>query len=209
MGLIVAFESARGLALHLVKTAPLEAPSALALYAALLSILVKELLYQYQVRVARKLSSVSLTGDAWHHRSDAFSSICVAIGIAAAAAGGPRWAFADDAAALVVAIMLLAVGWQLFKESAAGLMDTVVPGEMTAEIRRVAASVDGVKGVEKTIARRSGLNVLVDIHVEVDGRLTVAEGHKIASAVTARLVDDIPQVTHALVHIEPHELAWL
>jgi cation diffusion facilitator family transporter len=203
VGAGIAYRSVDGIVLHAVGKGELTAPSALTLYAALLSIFVKELLYQYQIRVARKIDSVALMADAWHHRSDALSSVAVSVGIAAAALGGPRWHWADEAAALVVAVFIIWVAWDLFKRSAAGLMDTLAPREVEDEIRSAALSVEGVLAVEKTFARRSGLDILVDIHVEVDPQMTVEMGHEIATAVTKRLTETIPQVTHALVHIEP------
>ena len=207
-GVYIAVDGVRGLVLFFLGTADFSPPGILTLYAALLSIFVKEILYRYQIRVARKLDSVALSADAWHHRSDALSSVCVAIGIAAAAVGGPRWHWADEAAALLVAVFVVFVGVKIFRESAAGLMDTLAPGETIAEIRRAALSVEGVRGVEKTLARRSGFNILVDIHVEVDGLITVEKGHEIAGAVKHHLIETVPPVTHVLVHIEPyHEAA--
>jgi len=200
----IAYDSIKAIVAYFSGTAELGAPSALTLYAALLSIFVKELLYQYQVRVGRKVGSVALVADAWHHRSDAFSSVAVSVGIAAAALGGAKWHWADEGAALMVAAFIAWIAWDLFKQSAAGLMDTLASDDVEEEIRSVARSVEGVLGVEKTFARRSGLNILVDIHVEVDPEMTVEKGHEIASEVTHKLTETIPQVTHALVHIEPH-----
>jgi len=200
----IAYDSVKAIVAYFSGTAELGSPSALTLYAALLSILVKELLYQYQVRVGRKVGSVALVADAWHHRSDAFSSAAVSVGIAAAALGGPKWHWADEGAALVVAAFIAWIAWDLFKQSAAGLMDTLASDDMEDEIRSVARSVEGVLGVEKTFARRSGLNILVDIHVEVDPEMTVERSHEIASEVTRKLTETIPRVTHALVHIEPY-----
>ncbi len=205
VGAGVAFESIHGIAKYATGKGELAAPTALTLYAALLSIFVKELLYQYQFRVGKKIDSVALLADAWHHRSDALSSVAVAVGIAAAALGGEKWHWADEAAALAVALFIFWVAWDLFKQSAAGLMDTLAPREVESEIRAAALSVGGVLGVEKTFARRSGLDILVDIHVEVDPKMTVERGHEIATAVTQKLTETIPQVTHALVHIEPYE----
>jgi cation diffusion facilitator family transporter len=203
VGAGIAVKSTQGLIEYFSGRGHLAPPTTLTLYAALLSIFVKEILYQYQVRVGEKLDSVALVADAWHHRSDALSSVAVSVGIAAAALGGEKWHWADEAAALAVACFVIWVAWDLFRRSAAGLMDTLATGEIVGEIRRVAMSVEGVLGVEKTFARRSGLDILVDIHVEVDGRMTVEKGHEIASAVTLKLTESIPQVTHALVHIEP------
>jgi cation diffusion facilitator family transporter len=182
----------------------LEPPRAMVLYAALLSIVVKEMNYQYQVRVGKRVGSVALIADAWHHRSDSFSSVGVAIGIAAAMLGGPKWHWADEAAALVVAILIIYMSWSVFKKAAAGLMDAQSPEAVRERIKAVARGVEGVKDVEKLFARQSGLDLLVDIHVEVDGDMTVREGHRIATEVKGKLMRDIPQVTHALVHVEPY-----
>lgn len=204
VGLAVAYESVIGLYRFFTGKATLEPPTPLALYAALVSILVKELMYQYQMRIGKELSLVSLVADAWHHRSDALSSVGVAIGIGAAMLGGPRWHWADEAAALVVAVLVLWVACALFKQTTLVLMDTQESGEMNLFIRRAACAVEGVKDVEKIVARRSGADVLVDIHVEVDPEISVREGHVIATKVKDHLIAELEKVTHVLVHIEPY-----
>jgi len=204
VGFAIVYESVAGIWLFMKGKSTLEEPSHWTLYAALATILVKEWMYQYQVRIGRRLSLVSLVADAWHHRSDALSSVGVALGIGAAMLGGEKWHWADEAAALVVAIIIIWVAWQLFRQSSEGLMDTQTPTDMRAHIRDVAKAVPGVKGVEKIVARRSGADVLIDIHVEVDGELPVRVGHQIATDVRDRLMSDIPHVVHALVHIEPY-----
>ncbi len=204
VGVSIAYESILGIYQFMKGASTLEEPKHYTLYAALLSILVKEWMYHYQVKVGRKLSLVSLVADAWHHRSDALSSVGVAIGVGAAMLGGEKWHWADEASALGVAVLIFWVAWQLFKQSAAGLMDTQASRDLRVQIGRVARSVEGVKDVEKIIARTSGMDVLIDIHVEVDAEMPVREAHKIATAVKERLIHDMPKVTHALVHIEPY-----
>ncbi len=204
VGLLIAWESAWGIIAYIRGQSSLERPSQWTLYAALVSILVKEWMYHYQVRVGRKYSMVSLIADAWHHRSDALSSVGVAIGIGAAMLGGPKWHWADEAAALVVAALILWVAVDLFRQTSVSLMDTQTPSEVRDRIRAIALGVPGVRDVEKIIARRSGYNVLVDLHVEVDPEMPVREGHRIATEVKAVLIRDIDNVSQVLVHIEPY-----
>ena len=204
VGIYIVWQGTAGIVGFARGMTELEPPRAMVLYAAFLSIVVKELNYQYQVRIGRRIGSVALVADAWHHRSDSFSSVGVAIGIAAAMLGGPRWHWADEAAALVVALLIIYMAWDIFKKAAAGLMDAQSSPVVREKIKTVVCGVEGVKDVEKIFARQSGLDLLIDIHVEVDENMTVRESHRIATQVKDRLIHDIPQVTHVLVHIEPY-----
>ena len=170
------------------------------------SIVGKEALFQYKVRVAKKLGSTSLAADAWHHRSDAFSSIPVFIGIGAAILGGERLHFMDHAAAVIAGIVIIWVGVSLFRKSWAELMDAAAPQQTMEQLRNIALDVGEVKGVEKIFSRKAGLDVFVDIHVEVAPEKTVLEGHDIATAVKAAIMEKIPAVRGVLVHIEPYGL---
>jgi cation diffusion facilitator family transporter len=164
----------------------------------------KEALFQYKVRVARQLASTSLEADAWHHRSDAISSIPVFIGIGAAILGGERLHFMDHAAAIIAGIVIIWVGVSLFRKSWAELMDTAAPEKTLDELRKITLNVSEVKGVEKIFSRKAGLDVFVDIHVEVAPEKTVLEGHDIATAVRAAIMEKMPAVRGVLVHIEPY-----
>jgi len=191
----------------LVSTEKFVVPSLMALFVSGGSIVGKEALFQYKVRVARKLGSTSLQADAWHHRSDAFSSIPVFIGIGAAIAGGERWHFMDHAAAVIAAAIIVWVGVSLFRKSWAELMDAAAPEKTLEQLRNIALDVGEVKGVEKIFSRKAGLDIFVDIHIEVAPEKTVLEGHDIAKAVKAAIIEKMPEVRSVLVHIEPYGVA--
>jgi len=185
----------------------LQGPTALALVVALGSIAVKEALFQYKISIGRRLDSASLIAEAWHHRSDAFSSIAATLGIGGAIAGGQRWRVLDPLAAFVVAGIMAVMAVSIFRRSTLELMDTQVPPETLEAIRRSAAAVTGVLLVEKTHARKSGLNILVEIHIEVDDHMTVRQSHRLGHDVEERIRREVPRVEQVLVHIEPHHEA--
>lgn len=179
-------------------------PKSYVLVVAAFSIAVKEGLFQYKNRLGRKLNSSSLQADAWHHRSDAFSSIAVLIGVALTVFGGPRFRIADDLAAMAVAGIIFYVGVRLLGKTSSELMDQAVDGPVVEEIERLASLIPGVERVEKLLVRKSGMEMMLDIHIEVDPALSVVEGHRIATRVKGDLMERISALKGALVHIEPH-----
>jgi cation diffusion facilitator family transporter len=189
-------------------TEALEGPTGIALVVALISIGVKEALFQYKLRVGRKLNSSSLVAEAWHHRSDAFSSLAATLGIGGAIAGGVAWRILDPIAAFVVALIIGVMAVTIFRRSSLELMDTQVPADTLEEIRR-AARQPGVLHVEKVFARKSGLNILVDVHLEVDDNMTVLASHRLGHEVERQVMRAVPQVIQVLVHVEPHQRAEL
>ena len=176
----------------------------IAMWAAVISIVVKEWNFQYVWRMGKRLNSVSLKADAWHHRSDAISSVAALIGIAFTIYGGAKWHFMDHLAALFVAGMIIWVGIKFFRQAAADLMDKCLPEEELAEIREAILEVEGAEDVEVLAARKSGLGILVDVHVEVDPGISVQDGHAIASRVRDRLQKQFSHIVSVLVHIEPY-----
>ena len=184
----------------------LEGPTGIALVVALISIVVKEALFQYKLRVGRKLNSSSLIAEAWHHRSDAFSSLAATLGIGGAIAGGVPWRVLDPIAAFVVALIIGVMAVEIFRRSSLELMDTQVPADTLEKIRRAAAQ-PGVLHVEKVFTRKSGLNILVDVHLEVDDNMTVLASHRLGHEVEEQVMRAVPQVIQVLVHIEPHQRA--
>ena len=187
-----------------IKEANFSEVKPIALWAAVISIVLKELNYQYAWRLGKKLDSVSLKADAWHHRSDAISSVAAFIGIAFTIYGGAKWHFMDHLAALVVAVMITYVGAKFFREAAADLMDHNIPEAALKEIRDNLRKTAGVLGVELLSARKSGLGILVDVHIEVDPYITVEQGHDIARAARKDLKKVMPRIQDVLVHIEPY-----
>jgi len=164
-------------------------PGWLALWIAVLSVLTKEVLYHYTVRVARRTDSALLVANAWHHRSDAFSSVVVIFGVAGAMMG-MRWL--DSVAAAVVGVMLGWVGWRLLGSAATELVDT---GLSNRELQALSETIDAVQGVathDNLRSRRMGGRIFVDVRIHVDARLTVEEAETIGQRVSKRMIDQLP-----------------
>jgi cation diffusion facilitator family transporter len=188
--------------LRLAEDTPFVAPTALTLWASGLTILAKEALYQYTMRTARRIDSDMLKASAWHHRSDAISSVIVFLGIAGTIAGIQSLdALAAFGVALFVAKIGIELGWPAINE----LVDTGLGKEQVQHIRRVILAVDGVRELHLLRTRRIGGRALVDVHIIVDDDISVSEGHYISEAVRARLVGEVDVVADALVHIDPED----
>ncbi len=163
----------------------------------------KELVFRLLRAEGAHTGSQALHTDAWHHRSDALTSLAALVGISVALVGGPEYAAADDWAALVACGVIGWNGGRLFRRAYREILDVTAPEEVRQRIRDLALSVEGVRGIDLLRVRRSGLVLWVDIHVEVDGALTVAEGHRIAHLVKDRLIGSELPIRDALVHVEP------
>lgn len=182
---------------------PHQAPEAFTLIVLVVVVAVKELLFRWLVRTGREIESRAMESDAWHHRSDALTSIAAFIGISIALWGGEGYEAADDWAALAACALIAFNGVRLFRDALREILDAAPHDETLERIRAVAASVPGVTGIDDCRARKSGLGWLVDIHVEVDGDMPVREGHRIAHEVKDALLASEAGVLDALVHIEP------
>jgi cation diffusion facilitator family transporter len=180
-----------------------EPPPAWALWIAAGSMAVQEALYRYETNVGKRTGSAALLANAWDHRNDAFCSLAVLCGLAVVRWGGPAWAGADHVAALVVVLVIIWSGLRLFRASASELMDLQADEPFVRQVRAAAAAVPEVRGVEKLRVRKSGLEYFADIHIEVDSRLTVAEGHRIGHVVKDHLLRQFSQLRDVLVHLEP------
>lgn len=180
-----------------------EKPQAFTLYILIAVIAVKELLFRFVSREAGSLQSIALFTDAWHHRSDAITSLAAGLGITLALFGGPRLAFADDAAAIVAGAIIAWNGWRLLRPALNELMDAAPGSALISDIRAAAGAVPGVNAVEKCIVRKMGFQYFVDMHVEVNPRMTVQEGHQIAHNVKNKVRGAVPSVYDVLVHVEP------
>ena len=188
-----------------LKDEPIEGPTSIAMAVALLSIGVKEALYRWTQRRARALRSPALVANAWHHRSDAISSIpaAAAVGVAVIA---PQWAVVDRVGAVVVCLLILQAAWRILGPAVDQLIDAGAPAAERKKIERLAIEVSGVESAHAVRTRYLGSRLAVDLHVEVDGGLSVAEGFSIAQEVRRKLVDEGPQVADVVVQIEPHVL---
>src|SRR5690606_10683814 len=166
-------------------------------------ILWKEASYQTVMKRAKKIQSSSLRAEAWHHRSDAITSVAAFVGISVAIFGGKGFEVADDYAALIACGFILYNCYKLFRPALGEVMDEDNYEELTLMIRETALQVAGVQGTEKCFIRKAGMKYHVDLHATVKGTLTVTEGHTIAHDLKDRLCGTIPQLGNVLIHIEP------
>jgi cation diffusion facilitator family transporter len=183
---------------------PRDRPRAFTLFVLIAVVIVKELLYRFVSREADSVESLVVYADAWHHRSDAITSLAAAIGISVALVGGPGLAFADDAAAIIAGLIIAFNGWQSLRPALSELMDAAPSAAVISQIRSAAGGVAGVRAVEKCIVRKAGFQYFVDMHVEVDPAMTVRQAHQIAHQVKDRVRESLPTVHDVLVHIEPN-----
>ena len=181
----------------------LEAPGWIALWAALLSIAVKELLYQYTVRKGRQLDSQVMIANAWHHRSDSLSSIGAAIGIGGAIWLGQRWTVLDPIASIVVGLMLVRVAWELLKTSIAELTECSLPAETEQEIEQIIQSFADVQEPHNLRTRRIGNRIAIEAHVRMDGSLPLQIVHERATSIEHKLKERFGTKTHVTLHMEP------
>ncbi|MBM4092691.1 MAG: cation transporter [Planctomycetes bacterium] len=179
-------------------------PGWLAFAGACASIVVKEWLYRWNVAVGRRIRSVVLLANAWHHRSDALSSVPVAIAVLATRIW-PGWWFLDHIATVIVAVLILAAAWQICWPAFSRLIDVGAAGHERQKILSLAESTEGVRSVHGLRTRYMGTGLFVDLHVLVDPELSVRRGHDIARAVKARLLTSGPDIVDVLVHIEPSD----
>jgi len=178
-------------------------PHPFTLYVLLGVVLIKELMYRFVSHEADSIESITLYSDATHHRSDAITSLAAAVGITVALMGGPKFAKADDMAAIVAACIIAFNGFRLLRPAVNELMDTSASRSVVRQIEEAAAEVEGVHKIEKCIARKSGYHYLVDMHMEVDPQMTVADAHKISHRVKDHVREKVPEVSDVLIHIEP------
>ena len=202
---ICVLAAAIGLAIESVREilTPHHGPAPFTLVILVVVIVIKEFLFRYVNRIGQDLESTAVQTDAWHHRSDALTSGAAFIGISVALIGGERWQSADDWAALFACAVIAANGVRLALPAFQEIMDTAPGGKIVKSILAVASSVPGVVEVEKCYARKMGLDYYVDLHVGVDGNISVHKGHEIAHRVKAAIQQSDSRVADVLVHIEP------
>ncbi|NQU75979.1 MAG: cation transporter [Planctomycetes bacterium] len=172
---------------------------------ALVSAPVKEVMFRLTRLVGNRSSDVSLLANAWHHRTDAFTSVAAAIGLAGVLFGGPNWQFLDPLTATVLATFLLVVAWKIMAKNAAELVDRSPSSKIMGSIEQAVTGTQGVQSFHSFRARQTGGKVIVDIHVQVNPDITVAQGHEIASAVRRAVIQGQNQVLDVIVHVEPAE----
>lgn len=182
---------------------PHHAPEPFTLVVLVVVVAIKELLFRMVNRLGRNANSTAIQTDAWHHRTDAFTSIAAFIGISIALRGGPRWQSADAWAALFACVLIGANGWRLFYPALREVLDTAPRGEIVEQVRTTAAQVPGVREIDKCFVRKMGLEFYVDLHIGVDENMTVRDGHEVAHDVKDAIRHAHPGIADVLVHIEP------
>jgi len=183
---------------------PHHVPAAFTLIVLVLVIITKEGLFRFVFGVGQTLDSTAVKVDAWHHRSDALTSTAAFLGISIALVGGPGYESADDWAALFAACVISYNACRLIIPAINEIMDAAPPPAVEEEVRRIAAGVPGVIGLDKCFVRKMGLEYYVDFHVVVNGNISVHDGHEIAHRVKDTIKKANPRITDVLVHIEPN-----
>jgi cation diffusion facilitator family transporter len=181
-------------------------PEWIAVFAALLSIGCKESIYRWTAITGRRVKSAALAANAWHHRTDAISSIPVLIAVAGAKIA-PAWSFLDKVGAVIVSIFILHASIKVIWPAISELIDVGAPTEICRKIENIALKNEGVLQVHDIRTRYISSSIQVDLHIVVEGLITVREGHDIADDVKARLIDSIPEVLDVIVHVDPPERA--
>ncbi|MSU01772.1 cation transporter [Tissierella sp. DSM 105185] len=194
-GVFIGYESIKILISGEIRT-----PKIIALIVAFLSIIVKEGMYWYTIKVAKKIKSISMEADAWHHRSDAFSSVGTFAGVLGARLGFPAL---DPIAGIIVSCFVIKVGIDLYIKSIKELVDESASEEIIETIKKKTESIEGVRGVKELKTRMFGNKIYVDIEIFVDSNITVEKGHEISEKVHDKLEKDIADIKHCMVHIEP------
>jgi cation diffusion facilitator family transporter len=163
----------------------------------------KEISFQLVNQRSKKLKSSALKAEAWHHRSDAITSIAAFLGISIAIFGGEGFEVADDYAALVAVAFILYNCYKIFRPALGEVMDENIYEDLTEKIRLISVEVKGVKDTEKCFIRKAGMKYHVDLHAIVDGKISVTEGHHISHQLKDRLCEEIPELGNVLIHVEP------
>ena len=196
---IIAYESIKNIG------TPHELPKIWTLFVLIPLIIWKEISFQLVIRKAKETNSSSLKADAWHHRSDAITSIAALIGISIALYFGNGYETADDWAALFASGFILYNSYKIFRPALGEIMDEHLYDDLVADIRKVSLSCAGVVATEKCFVRKAGMKYHVELHAIVQADITVKFGHEIAHNLKDTLLNDIPQLGHVLIHIEPTE----
>jgi len=182
---------------------PHHAPAPFTLIVLVMVIITKESLFRFVIKVGENAKSVAIKNDAWHHRSDAITSVAAFIGISIALIGGEGYESADDFAALFASVIIIINAYRIFKPALYELLDTAPPANTIQKVRDVANKVENVMGIDKCYVRKMGFDYFVDIHVLVDANLPVFQGHEIAHKVKDELMREYSNISDVLVHIEP------
>ena len=184
---------------------PHDAPAPFTLVVLAGIILVKEIFFRIVMKKGKETNSSSLQADAWHHRSDAITSVAAFIGISIALIGGKGYESADDWAALFASTFILYNAYLIFRPALGEIMDEHLHDEVIEKVRSISQKVEGVIDTEKCHVRKTGMHYFVDLHAIVNGQITVKSGHDIAHRIKEKVQEELPEIADVLVHVEPHE----
>lgn len=186
-----------------VEGGTLPRPGAIALVAAVISIVVKEILYRYTVRVGHQVQSPSVIANAWHHRSDALSSLGTLVGIGCAYFLGSKWRIADPVAALLVAVFIFKIAFDLIRNGLGELLEQSLPEDVEEEILHIVTANPEVREPHNLRTRRIGASIAIEVHVRMDGRMTVEHSHDLTVEIERRLRERFGEETMIAIHVEP------
>ena len=189
-----------------LKGGTLKSPGMLAFWAAIVSIVLKELTYRYSIIKAKKLNSKAVEANAWHHRSDALSSIGTAVGIGGAIFFGQRWAILDPIASVVVGAFIVKVAFDLLRNGIGDLMEQSLPDKVEDEIIQIVAELPGVIDPHNLRTRRIGNHYAIELHIRMDGDISLREAHDKASEIEDLLRKQYGEETHIAIHVEPADV---
>ncbi|WP_051569100.1 cation diffusion facilitator family transporter [Alkaliphilus transvaalensis] len=187
-------------AFKILREGDITPPAITAIYIAVLSIIVKEGMYQYSVKIGKKIKSSAVIADAWHHRSDAFSSIATLVGVTGAIFGFP---FMDPIAGILVSFLVLRTGIKIYLDAIKGLMDTAPDKEILDAIKKSGVAAEGVREIQDLKVRQYGSKYLVDMKICVDPKITVEEGHGAAARAKENILNENEDVQDVLIHVNP------
>ncbi len=205
---VMLMAAAIGIAVKAVEAAlvPHSVPATWTLAVIAVVVLLKETLFRRVLQVAEATSSSAVAADAWHHRSDAISSVAAFIGIGLAVVLGPAWYWADEAAAMVAAALIAANGWRIVSPALHELMDGTPDAQMLEQVGEAATAVSGVCCIEKLMARKVGTRYFIDLHVQADAAMSLHDAHVLSGRVKTAIRRAVPMVENVLIHMEPFEV---
>jgi cation diffusion facilitator family transporter len=189
--------------LQVFKGNTLVRPGYIALIMAFLSIVVKELMYQYSVKVGHKINSLAVMANAWHHRSDAFSSLAALIGIGGAIFLGGKWTVLDPLVGIVISILIIIIALKMIKNAVDEIIDRALPSEDIKKIKEIALSIEGIKNPHEIKTRRSGYKIFIDLHIDIDKETTFIKAHDKTTLLENELKKVYGKHTVIIVHAEP------
>ena len=189
--------------LHILKDSSIQKPGVIALIMAFISIVIKELMYQYSIKVGHKINSLAVVANAWHHRSDAFSSVAALIGIGGAILLGGKWTFLDPLVGIIISIIILVMGIKMSKSAIDEIIDRALPEEEIKRIKKIALSIEGIKNPHAIKTRRSSYRIFIDLHIDIAKETSFVQAHEKTSQLEKELKKVYGQASIIIVHAEP------